>query len=110
MRLSKGMNIIVSQADKLSDNKRMQEAVELLQAAAALPSAGPRWATDLERAQQTVKSYQQPVAVRLTSDKKTLVTVYKVGRLGTFATHDLKLRPGSYTCLLYTSPSPRDRG
>jgi len=97
MRLSKGMNIIVKQADKLSDNKRMQEAVALLQTAAALPSAGPRWATDLERAQQTIKSYQQPVAVRLTSDKKTLVTVYKVGRLGTFATHDLQLRPGSYT-------------
>ncbi len=97
MRLAKGMNIIVSQSDKLSDNKRMQEAIALLQTAAALPSAGPRWNTDLERAQQTVKSYQQPVAVRLTSDKKTLVTVYKVGRLGTFATHDLQLRPGSYT-------------
>jgi len=97
MRLAKGMNIIVSQSDKLSDNKRMQEAISLLQAAAALPSAGPRWNTDLERAQQTVKSYQRPVPVRLTSDKKTLVTVYKVGRLGTFATHDLELRPGSYT-------------
>jgi len=97
MRLAKSMNIIVSQSDKLSDDKRMQEAIALLQSAAALPSAGPRWDTDLERAQQTVKSYQQPVAVRLTSDKKTLVTVYKVGRLGTFATHDLQLRPGSYT-------------
>ena len=75
----------------------MQEAIALLEKAAALPSAGPRWNTDLERAQQTVKSYQQPVPVRLTSDKKTLVTVYKVGRLGTFATHDLELRPGSYT-------------
>ena len=97
MRLAKGMNIIVRQSDRLSDNKRMQEAIALLEKAAALPSAGPRWNTDLERAQQTVKSYQQPVPVRLTSDKKTLVTVYKVGRLGTFATHDLELRPGSYT-------------
>ena len=96
-RLSRGMNIIVSQSDKLSDNKRMQEAQALLQTAAELTSSGPRWTADLQRAQQTVRSYQQPVAVRLTSNNATLVTVYKVGRIGTFKTHDLQLRPGAYT-------------
>ena len=96
-RLSRGMNIIVSQSDKLSDNKRMQEAIALLQTASELASSGPRWTADLQRAQQTVKSYQQPVAVRLTSNNATLVTVYKVGRIGTFKTHDLELRPGAYT-------------
>jgi len=97
LRLMKGMNIIVAQAEKLSDNARMQEAVALLQDATALPSAGPQWSSALAKAENTVKAYQRPVPVRLISDNATRVTVYKVGRLGMFETHDLQLRPGSYT-------------
>lgn len=96
-RMHQGMTLIINQAEKLSDNARMQEAIKLLAGAAALPSAGPIWAVNLAQAQATVTSYQSPVAVRLTSDNSTLVTVYKVGRIGTFATHDLELRPGAYT-------------
>ena len=96
-RLTRGMQIIVSQAEKLSDNKRMQEAEELLASATSLASAGPQWDGDLTRARQTVASYKQPVPVRLTSDNRTQITVYKVGRIGAFETHDLSLRPGVYT-------------
>ena len=38
-----------------------------------------------------------PVRVRLESDNLTRVTVYKVGALGAFEQHELKLRPGKYT-------------
>lgn len=96
-RLQRGMSLIINESEKLSDNSRMQEAQSLLAEAAALPSAGTNWSADLEQAQATVQSYLSPVAVRLTSDNATLVTVYKVGRIGTFTTHDLELRPGAYT-------------
>ncbi len=38
-----------------------------------------------------------PVRVRLESDDETEVTVYTVGRLGTFRERELELRPGAYT-------------
>ena len=37
------------------------------------------------------------VRVRLESDDRTEVTVYQVGRMGTFFTLQLELRPGTYT-------------
>ena len=75
----------------------MKQARELLKTADALTSAGPKWDATLATAGELIQSYSQPVAVQLTSDNATQVTVYKVGRLGAFSTHNLSLRPGAYT-------------
>jgi hypothetical protein len=40
---------------------------------------------------------QTPVKILLESDNFTEVAVYKVGKLGRFATQELSLRPGTYT-------------
>ena len=37
--------------------------------------------------------------MRLTSDELTTVTLYRVGALGAFASHDVELRPGTYTAI-----------
>ncbi len=97
LRLARGMGIIINQPQNLSDNKRMAQAKDLLATAASMSSAGPNWDNAIATANKLVESYSQNVAVRLTSDNATEVTVYKVGRLGTFTTHDLSLRPGAYT-------------
>ena len=39
----------------------------------------------------------QVVAVTLTSDELTEVTIYRVGRLGHFLSRTVELRPGTYT-------------
>lgn len=96
-RIARGMNIIINQAENLSDEKRMSQAQELLAEAQGLGSAGPKWDTAFAKASELIQSYSQPVAVQLTSDNATQVTVYKVGRLGAFTTHNLSLRPGAYT-------------
>ena len=96
-RLARGLSVIISQAEKLSDNKRMAQARELVASASALPSAGPKWDAALLRAGELINSYSQPVVVQLTSDNATQIVVYKVGRLGAFTTHNLSLRPGAYT-------------
>ena len=42
---------------------------------------------------------QTPIRVRLQSDNLTDVAVYKVGRFGRFASHDLLVPPGSYVAV-----------
>ncbi|MEM7220534.1 MAG: hypothetical protein AAF515_19390 [Pseudomonadota bacterium] len=96
-RLMRGMQIIQSQSDKLSSDKRMQQARELVAEAEAKPAAGPKWRAAIAAARATIERYAQPVAVTLRSDNRTQVTVYRVGALGTFARHELQLRPGTYT-------------
>jgi hypothetical protein len=44
-----------------------------------------------------VNAYRTPVKVTIASDNLTDVVVYKVGKLGRFASHELWLRPGTYT-------------
>ncbi len=41
----------------------------------------------------------KPIAVRLTSDQLTTVTLYRVGDLGAFASKEVELRPGTYTVI-----------
>lgn len=96
-RLARGMAIIIRSADNLSDNNRMAQAKELLAKVDGMSSAGPRWDAARAEAASLIQAYSQPVAVTLTSDNATQVTVYKVGRLGTFRSHNLSLRPGAYT-------------
>jgi hypothetical protein len=45
--------------------------------------------------------------VVLESDAATEVMVYRVGRLGTFTRHELKLKPGTYT-VVGSRPGYRD--
>lgn len=91
------MSRIQSNPTRLSEDKRLAEADELITEAAQLASSGPAWDEKLAVTQALLQSYRKPVAVTLTSDNKTIVTVYKVGRLGSFDSHQLQLRPGAYT-------------
>ena len=40
-----------------------------------------------------------PLTVTLVSDNVTNVSIYKVGKLGSFETHELDLRPGTYVAV-----------
>jgi hypothetical protein len=46
-----------------------------------------------------LKIAASPVPVRFESDSLTDVVIYKVGRLGLFATRTVDLRPGSYVAV-----------
>lgn len=57
----------------------------------------PRLDGQIAKLEELVAVASTPVRVRLVSDGLTQVMVYRVGRLGTFTTHELDLRPGTYT-------------
>ena len=75
----------------------LADARKLLDAAGTETERGPRLAGQIEQLGGLIALASQPVAVRLTSDQLTTVTLYRVGMLGVFASRDLELRPGTYT-------------
>lgn len=68
-----------------------------LAAADAVPGGGPRLAEARARLDAALHRATTPIAVHLTSDEVTDVTVYRVGPLGRFQARDLELVPGAYT-------------
>jgi tetratricopeptide (TPR) repeat protein len=83
--------------ERLSSDEVLAEAMVLVEEAAALSQAGPRHERQLEALRKLLEASAAPVRVVLLSDSETEVTVYRVGRLGRFDRHALKLRPGTYT-------------
>jgi len=88
-----------SQPKRLETEAVRQEAVELLRAAAALPSPGPRLQEQLETVASAVEAASSEIPVTFVSDGVTEVSVYRVGQLGRFARHTVDLHPGSYTAV-----------
>jgi tetratricopeptide (TPR) repeat protein len=93
--------------DRLSADAVLQEATNLLTEAEEIEAAGPRHRDQLARLGQLIATASKPVLVVLESDNETEVTVYKVGRLGTFTRRSLELRPGRYT-VVGSRPGYRD--
>lgn len=58
---------------------------------------GPRLARQLDELEEALQRAVQPVSVHLKSDNATQVTVYKVGKLGSFEQTEITLKPGTYT-------------
>ena len=46
-----------------------------------------------------LKRAATPLTVQFVSDNATEVSIYRVGKLGSFATRDLNLRPGNYVAV-----------
>jgi hypothetical protein len=91
--------------DYLGDPARLHApeplaGAERLLAASAEPPAGePRLAAKLATLRSRVQQASTPVTVTLHSDGETEVVIYHVSRLGRFRTHQLQLRPGTYTAV-----------
>lgn len=83
--------------ERLADDEVYAEAVELLEEARRTSPAGPRLVARMEELASLLETAGMRVPVRLVSDERTEVTVYRVGRLGTFEEVELELRPGTYT-------------
>jgi tetratricopeptide (TPR) repeat protein len=82
---------------RLSSDRVYEEAQEVLLEAEEVvePPVGLQHRT--QSLDRLLKAAATPVRVWLESDDLTEVTVYHVGRLGTFRRRELVLRPGNYT-------------
>jgi serine/threonine protein kinase len=95
--LAERMEFHLAHPDRLSADAVLQEADALLEEATEIEPSGPRHGEQLRRLARLLENASAPVRVILESDDETEVTVYRVGRLGTFTRRALELRPGRYT-------------
>jgi len=95
--LSEKLEFHIGYPARLSEDKVLEEASAILDDASAVLNAGPKIEAQIARLTDLVAEFSTPVQVRLLSDGKTEVVVYRIGSIGKFATHALVLRPGTYT-------------
>ena len=84
---------------RLSADSVLSAARADLAAARAITPASPRLADQIRRLDRQIELAGQPVPVAILSDNATEVTVYRVGRLGSFERQEIRLKPGRYTAV-----------
>lgn len=91
----------LARPERLGSPQVYQETRALQAHAKALPERGPRLQEQLAKLTDVLTKASIPVTVQLRSDNQTNVTLYRVAELGTFETHRVSLRPGSYVAIGY---------
>jgi serine/threonine protein kinase len=87
----------INHSDRLNSDAVYSEALELFNEGSEVQPAGPKHREQLARLDAMLEAAGKRVTIWLESDNQTEVTIYKVGKLGTFTRRELALRPGTYT-------------
>ena len=95
--IDKRLTFFLQQPSALESDRQLENALELKAVIEAMDSTGPQLQKQYNELARLVKAAQTPVKIILESDTFTDIAVYKVGKLGRFASRELNLRPGSYT-------------
>lgn len=90
---------LIESPDSLSRPSTLQSATRLLLDVTRMDNIGPRLAGQRDELSRLLKRAATPLTVRLVSDSATDVSIYKIGKLGSFDTHELSLRPGTYVAI-----------
>lgn len=97
MALKKRLDFYLQKPEVLESEDYLQKAEHLIVQAENVEPSGPRHREAVQKLQELVRKAQTEIRVTLISDTFTEVSVFKVGKLGTFDEHELSLRPGKYT-------------
>ena len=89
----------IEDPDRLSTPSIMQKATTMVVNITRMPEIGPRLGDKRDELARLLKRAATPLTVQLISDNVTSVSIYKVGKLGSFATRELSLRPGTYVAV-----------
>lgn len=98
-RLDDTLENTIANAQGLNRDDAWQRGRQLLDEAGGVANPGPRLSGQVERLRQVLTVAATPAPVQLQSDGLTEVTIYHVGRLGSFDSRILQLRPGAYTAV-----------
>lgn len=90
---------LIDQPDELADPANITSATNLLLDVTKISPRGPRLEEQKNELSRLLKRAATPLQVQLVSDNATDVTVFRIGRLGTFSNHELSLRPGLYVAV-----------
>jgi len=107
MRIDQEFALYVAEPQRLGEDNVYQAALGFLEQARLLPNPGPRLEAQLLQLQLQLRVARIPVKVDLMSDRLTEVFINRIGRIGTFSDHSMRLVPGNYT-LIGTRDGYRD--
>jgi len=88
---------VTERPERLFSSEARGAARASLQRARAVPAPGPVLTRQVETVERLLAAAETPLRVALASDNVTEVTIYRVGRLGSFDRKDVELLPGRYT-------------
>jgi tetratricopeptide (TPR) repeat protein len=97
----------IADPDSLSRPATMSRATKLVVDITRMPEIGPRLAGQRDELSRLLKRAATPLTVQLVSDNLTDVSIYKVGKLGSFESQQVDLRPGTYV-VVGSRPGYRD--
>jgi tetratricopeptide (TPR) repeat protein len=89
----------ITNPDSLSEASTMGRATRLVVDITRMPEPGPRLTGQRDELSRLLKRAATPLTVELVSDNVTDVSIYKVGKLGSFESTRLELRPGTYVAV-----------
>ena len=89
----------IANPDSLSDPSKTQAATKMLLDITRMPSVGPRLEDQKNQLSRLLKRAVTPLTVRLISDNATDVVIFRVGKLGSFESQEIRLRPGTYVAV-----------
>lgn len=98
-KLHKQLSGYIDDPDVLSRPSTMQTATQLVVDITRMPEIGPRLAGQRDELSRLLKRAATPLTVQLVSDNLTDVSIYRVGKFGTFSSRQLQLRPGTYVAV-----------
>ena len=87
---------LISDPDQLSISSVMQKATTLIIDITTKPNAGERLKLQRDELSRLLKRATTTIPIPLLSDNITNVSIYKIGKLGTFKHKKVDLRPGTY--------------
>lgn len=95
--LDSALSVAISSPHRLQDEKQRSAAAQLLAYARQVNPIGPRLESQIDTLEILLTKAGTPVTIILESDNETDITIYHVGRIGTFFSKQINLKPGSYT-------------
>jgi len=99
LQLGDSLQALIDHPERLSNARLRDEAAALLQTAEQQPSSGPVLRTQIARLTSLLPTLDRPVRLSLVSDNRTQITIPSVGSFGSFARHEIELKPGHYTVI-----------
>lgn len=97
--LHEQLDTYIAEPNSLSAPSTMQKATTMVVDITTMDEVGPLLGSKRDELSRLLKRAATPLPVKLVSDNATNVSVYKVGKLGSFETHELSLRPGKYVAV-----------
>ncbi|HEV8019283.1 MAG TPA: serine/threonine-protein kinase [Steroidobacteraceae bacterium] len=97
--LSDGLQALIDHPAQLAAPRARDQAATLLRTAQEEPWPGPQLRAQMAKVSALLPALDHPVRVSLVSDGVTQVSIPEVGQFGSFAVHDIELKPGHYTVI-----------